>query len=230
MTSAWRFRFLHSLIFITAFCGYAYELVLAQILSILWGDVVTQYTVTTGVYIAAMGVGAFLTPVRLSAERSFIWIEVFVSLLAVAAPFCLVGMDTEFRVYATFVSYLFIATIGFLSGMELPLLLRILSKSEDKKKQTESALFMDYFGMFCAGLLFALILNRYWGTLQTSLWLAFANLGVASACGLIWGFQNKSIRRFDGPFALALFALAFWFITQNINTYQEQLEKWVIGN
>lgn len=230
MASVWRFRFLLSLIFITAFCSYAYELVLAQILSILWGDVVLQYTITTGVYIASMGVGAFLTPVRGSAERSFIWIEVGLSLLAVAAPFCLVGADIEYRHYASIVSYSFIVAIGFLSGMELPLLLRILNENGDRAESTERALFTDYFGMFCAGILFALFLNRILGTLQTSLWLALANLGLAAVCGLLWGIRQKKLRLFELPLVVVLFIFMSWFITQNINLYQEQLEKWVIGN
>lgn len=230
MAPVWRFRFLLSLIFITAFCSYAYELVLAQILSILWGDVVLQYTVTTGVYIASMGVGAFLTPVRSSAERTFIWIEVGLSLLAIAAPFCLVGADIEYRAYASFVSYLFIAFIGFLSGMELPLLLRILNEHDGEQQRTERALFTDYFGMFCAGILFALLLNRVWGTLKTSLWLALANLALALVCGLVWGSRHKKVRQIDVPLVFAFFAVISWFVIRYINVYQEQLEKWVIGN
>lgn len=230
MTPVWRFRFLLSLIFITAFCSYAYELVLAQILSILWGDVVLQYTITTGVYIASMGVGAFLTPIRGSAERTFIWIEVGLSFLAISAPFCLVGADIEYRHYASVVSYMFIIAIGFLSGMELPLLLRILNETDTESERAESALFTDYFGMFLAGVLFALLLNRLWGTLKTSLWLALANLGLALVCGLVWGLRHKKIRWVETPLVLIFFVCMSWFITNYINIYQEQLEKWVIGN
>ena len=230
MTAAGRFRFLLSLIFITAFCSYAYELVLAQILSILWGDVVLQYTVTTGVYIASMGVGAFLTPIRGSAERRFIWIEVALSCLAIAAPFCLVGADIEYRAHASFVSYLFIILIGFLSGMELPLLLRILNESSEEEAKTERALFTDYLGMFFAGLLFALFLNRLLGTLKTSLWLALANLGLALVCGIVWGFHQKKIHTLEVSAIGAGFLGIAWFIVSYFNLYQEQLEKWVIGN
>jgi spermidine synthase len=230
MAAFWRFRFLLSLIFATAFCSYAYELVLAQILSILWGDVVLQYTVTTGVYIAAMGTGALFTPLRISAERSFIWIEVGLSCLAMTAPFFLIGADIEHRAYAGFISYLFIILIGFLSGMELPLLMRILNELRVGEAKHEKALFTDYIGMFFAGFLFAIFLNRIWGTLQTSLWLALANLGLALICGIVWGFDQKKIRRVEVPLIFVAFSAMSWFVSNYLNQYQEQLEKWVIGN
>lgn len=230
MPSAWRFRFILFLIFTTAFCSYAYELVLAQVLAILWGDVVLQYTVTTGIYIASMGLGAFLTPTKISAEKSFIWIEVGLSLFAVVAPFALVGADIHFREWAGPLSYFFIALIGFLSGMELPLLLRISHESTAEEEKTERALFVDYAGMFFAGILFALLLNRTWGTLKTSLWLAFANLGLALVCALIWGFRFRRIHWIEVPALFVGFAGMAWFVFHYINLYQEQLEKWVIGN
>ncbi|WP_413289560.1 hypothetical protein [Bdellovibrio sp. HCB337] len=230
MTAIPKNWFLGSLIFITAFCSYAYELVLAQILSILWGDVVLQYTITTGIYIAAMGFGASLTPTKISAHRMFIWIEVALSLLAMAAPFCLIGADVHYRAEATFVSYLFIILIGFLSGMELPLLLRIKQESSDDSESAEKALFLDYFGMFFAGLLFALFLNRAWGTLQTSLWLALLNLALALICGIVWGFRHKKMWKLESPVLFVSFGLLTWFVTTYLNLYQETLEKWVIGN
>jgi spermidine synthase len=231
MIPSLRFRFLLSLILITAFCSYAYELVLAQILSILWGDIVLQYTVTTGVYIASMGMGAFVAPTRRSAERSFIWLEVCLSAVAIAAPFCLVAADVYYRSVATVISYAFIVLIGFFSGMELPLLLRVLhEESSTERAPTERALFIDYLGMFFAGLLFALYLNRTWGTLKTSLWLALANLGLALLCGLVWGFRNRKLWRIEVPIILIGFSFFAWFITQYLNSYQDKLEKWVIGN
>lgn len=229
MASALRFRFILALIFITAFCSYAYELVLAQILSILWGDVVLQYTITTGVYIASMGVGAFLTPTKASAERSFIWLEVTLSLFATTAPLCMVGADVHYPTFAAVISYTCIVAIGFLSGMELPLLMRILQETTTESDKSERALFTDYVGMFFAGFLFALYFNRTWGTLQTSLWLALLNLGLALLCGFIWGLRYKKLRFVETPVVLMIFILMAWLVIHYLPTYQEQLEKWVIG-
>ena len=53
--------FLLTTILIIAVCGLVYELVTAAVASYLLGDSVTQYSLVIGVFMAAMGLGAFLT-------------------------------------------------------------------------------------------------------------------------------------------------------------------------
>ncbi|WP_413559283.1 hypothetical protein [Bdellovibrio sp. HCB209] len=230
MKSDLRFRFILLLIFITAFCSYAYELVIANILSVLWGNVVQQYTVTTGIYIAAMGAGAYLAPIKLNAKRSFIWIEVALSICALASPFILVYSDINLKPASALISYVMISAIGFLSGMELPLLMRIMHSESLSEEKNEQALFTDYVGMFAAGIIFALFLNRQFGTLHTNLWLAMGNLGLALVCGLLWGYQDSKIRKIEMPTVLVLFVVAAWIFSQNLLIYEEQIARWIIAN
>jgi spermidine synthase len=230
MNASARFRFILLLVFVTAFCSYAYELVLANVLSVLWGNVVQQYTVTTGIYIAAMGAGAYFTPVRLNAKKFFIWIEISLALLAIISPLIFVYSDVNLKLISPVACYGLITLIGFLSGMELPLLLRILAADSSSSAKEEKALFADYFGMFVAGLLFALFLNRQFGSLQVNLFLALANLALAWICGLVWGFHDKAFRKFEIPLVSVVFLVVAWAVIQNLNIYEEQIARWIIVN
>lgn len=230
MNGSLRFRFILLLVFVTAFCSYAYELVLANVLSVLWGNVVQQYTVTTGVYIASMGAGAYFTPVRGNAKKVFVWIEVALATLAIVSPLLFVYSDVNLKSIAPVICYSLIASIGFLSGMELPLLLRILEGDSDSGEKAEKALFVDYFGMFIAGLLFALFLNRQFGSLQVNIILALANLALAWICGLLWGFHDKQLRKFEVPLVTVIFLIVTWTAIQNLTIYEEQIARWIIVN
>ncbi len=230
MNAPARFRFILLLVFITAFCSYAYELVLANVLSVLWGNVIQQYTITTGIYIAAMGAGAYFAPTRLNAKKFFIWIEVALAVLAIISPLLIVYSDVNLKLFSPYICYSLITLIGFLSGMELPLLLRILDKESSSTEKEERALFADYFGMFVAGLLFALFLNRQFGSLQVNLILALANLALAWICGLVWGFQDKAFKKFEISVVSALFVIITWAVIQNLILYEEQIARWIIVN
>ena len=48
------------IIFILAYCSIVYELTMAQSLSAFLGDTVLRYSTTIGLYLASMGIGAFL--------------------------------------------------------------------------------------------------------------------------------------------------------------------------
>ncbi|WP_413585927.1 hypothetical protein [Bdellovibrio sp. HCB274] len=225
-----KLRFILFLIFTTAFCSYAYELVLAGILSVLWGNVVLQYTVTTGVYIAAMGAGAYFTPVQLNTKKAFIWIEVTLSLLAIAAPLLFVYSDVHSRIISMPVCYALIALIGFLSGMELPLLMQVLGQDSAVSSKNENALFIDYAGMFAAGILFALFLNRQFGSLVVMLVLALVNLGLALLCSLYWARNDKRILKIELPALFVLFILISSGVLVNLSAYEELISKWIIAN
>jgi spermidine synthase len=231
MKATARFRFILLLVFITAFCSYAYELVLANILSVLWGNVVQQYTITTGLYIAAMGTGAYLSPTRIHAKKSFIWIEILLAALAIVSPLVFVYGDVHFNAISPVVSYALIAAIGFFSGMELPLLLRILEEEKTTSvEREEKALFADYAGMFLAGILFALFLNRQFGSLQVNLYLALANIALALVCGFLWGYQEKSFRKLEVPAVTTIFIIIAWSVLLNSSIYEEQIARWIIVN
>src|SRR6516164_4118362 len=128
-----RVPFLFLNVFIIAICGLVYELLAGTLASYVLGDSVTQFSLIIGIYLSAMGVGAWLSRMidRGLAAR-FIEVELAVALLGgVSAPlfFFAFAHGGAFSP----VLYLVVFGIGVLVGLELPLLMRILKESLEFK-------------------------------------------------------------------------------------------------
>src|SRR5215211_1804080 len=113
-------------VLVIAVCGLIYELQAATLSSFVLGDSVTQYSLIIGLYLSAMGLGAWLSGfVKRGLARTFLEVE-----LAVA----LVGGASVPALYLTFVRpaafmvllYGCVLAVGTLVGLELPLLMRIV--------------------------------------------------------------------------------------------------------
>jgi spermidine synthase len=69
-------------VFVVAACGLVYELIAAAASTYLLGDSVTQFSVVIGVYLAAMGLGSYLSKhVSTGLIVRFIDIELMIALL-----------------------------------------------------------------------------------------------------------------------------------------------------
>lgn len=161
------------------FCGVVYEFALAQSLSILFGNSAVQYSLTIGLFIAGMGLGShraegFSGP-RLSLWRAQLILSLFapaMSLLFWWLAICGYAETARWLAYGTIVS------IGFLTGLELPLLLKL------RNSQTSGLILAaDYFGMLTACVLFPLLLLPELGVLQTLFLTALLN---SATMILIW--------------------------------------------
>ena len=169
-------------VFIVAICGLVYELLAGTLGSYLLGDSVTQFSLVIGLYLSAMGVGAWLSR-RLDGglARRFLDIELAVAVVGgVSAPvlFLSFGMVAHFQV----VLLGFVAAIGVLVGLELPLLMRLLEGQVAFKDLVSRVLTFDYIGALAAAVLFPLVLVPKLGLVRSSLAMGVANASVA-----LWG-------------------------------------------
>ncbi|WP_246983893.1 spermidine synthase [Halorientalis marina] len=122
-----------ALTFVVAFCSIVYELVYSELLAVLFGGTVVRYSVTIGLFLFSLGVGAFCFRYLDDHPSNFFRLEVY---LAVLGPLGLVfivgvnavpitgGPETEAALerLALYVSHLPIVVVGFLSGLEIPFL------------------------------------------------------------------------------------------------------------
>ncbi|MEZ3145395.1 spermidine synthase [Halobaculum sp. MBLA0143] len=118
-----------ALTFVVAFCSIAYELVYSELLTVFYGGTVVRYSVTIGLYMFSLGVGAVLSSQLGDAESNFLRTEVY---LAVAGPLgagFVIALNSfpgvVFPAKATVtlaLSHLPILVVGLLSGFEIPLL------------------------------------------------------------------------------------------------------------
>lgn len=168
--------------FVVAICGLVYELLAGTLGSYLLGDSVTQFSLVIGLYLSAMGVGAWLSR-RLDTDlaRRFLEIELAVAVVGgISAPvlFLAFGSVAHFQI----VLLAFVFAIGVLVGLELPLLMRLLEGQIAFKDIVSRVLTFDYIGALAAALMFPLVLVPHLGLVRSSLLMGTANAAVA-----LWG-------------------------------------------
>ncbi len=215
---------------IVAICGIVYELLIATVSSYLLGDSVRQFSITIGLFMAAMGIGAYIT--RFFSDNliaKFVVIEVLVAL--VGGLSCVVlFLVFPYTMFYQPTMYGLIIVIGSFVGMEIPILTRILSWNDSIKKSIANVLALDYFGALIGSIAFPLFLLPFFGLFQASFLIGFINIIIAIitivfftnilgrrqwllvfsgsiGCALIFSFTHVSIA--------SCLALSFWIAAAN---------------
>jgi spermidine synthase len=177
-----RVPFLFLNVFIIAICGLIYELLAGTLASYVLGDSVTQFSLIIGIYLSALGAGAWLSRfVEKGLARCFIEVELGVALLGGAsAP--LLFLSFARLGFFHIVLYGIVFAIGVLVGLELPLLMRIIKDQLDFKELVSRVLTFDYIGALVASILFPLFLVPKLGLVRTSLVFGMVNAAIG-----LWG-------------------------------------------
>ncbi|MCB0338654.1 MAG: hypothetical protein KDD53_03570 [Bdellovibrionales bacterium] len=165
------------LTFVLAFASITYELLLGQMLSAFLGNTVLRYSVTIGLYLLSMGIGALYVKNRSKngALVTLQWIEL---LLAGLGGFSLIilflvdGIHLP-SIVLSFIAHLLIIIIGVLSGAEIPLLIEL--KSIETKDSEGKVLGVDYLGAFLGTIAFAFYFYPVIGLTATAFSVALAN-------------------------------------------------------
>ncbi len=173
-TNSHDLKIIYSMTTLVACCSMLYELLLAQSLSTTMGNTALRYNTTIGLYIAAMGFGALFYKkiIKKNIFEEFVKIELILSIIGGFAPIAVLFNDTFFNgvAHSTGLSFFsnlvqvplfvmnhsLIVVIGFLSGLELPLLID-MGKFFDKKRGNY-VLAYDYLGTLLGAILFPIIL------------------------------------------------------------------------
>lgn len=165
-------------VLVVATCGLVYELLAGTLASYVLGDSVTQFSLVIGIYLSALGVGAWISgAIEHGVARKFVETELTVALVGgVSAPllFIAFGRINFFQplLYGT------VFVIGVLVGLELPLLMRIIKDRLEFKELVARVLAFDYIGALLASLLFPLFLVPELGLIRTSLVFGMLNAAV----------------------------------------------------
>jgi len=168
-------------VLVIATCGLVYELLASTLASYVLGDAVLQYSTVIGVYLSAMGIGAWLSGrIENEVAKAFVEIEIAVALVGgVSAPLLFLAFAhlSWFRV----VLYGVVLIIGALVGMEIPLLLRILRQRYAFKDLVARVLTVDYLGALVGSLAFPIFFVPRLGLVRTSLVIGAVNALTAIA-------------------------------------------------
>jgi len=165
-------------VLVIAACGLIYELLAGTVASYVLGDSVTQFSLIIGLYLSALGAGAWLSRfIDRDLAARFVDVELAVALVGgLSAPLLFLGFSRLewFRLFL----YLVVFVIGALVGLELPILMRILQEHLDFKELVSRVLSFDYIGSLIAAVLFPMFLVPRLGLVRTSIVFGLLNAAV----------------------------------------------------
>ena len=213
-------------VFVAGLCSIVYELVISTTSSYFLGDSVKQFSLTIGVYMCAMGVGSFLTKYVEGRELElFVRTEIALGLLGGASVpllYWLFQFQTGTQYQWTMLALVF--GIGCLTGLEIPLLARVMKTYYPLKDSLANVLGFDYIGALGATLLFPFLLLPFVGLYSSSLLFGAVNLLLGLAVTLFFRDQlpPKSRRRIYVWTAagLLLFAGLLWRAEPFLNAWE----------
>lgn len=183
-----------------SFCSISYELLFANTLAILAGDIVLWHSLTIGIYVAGLGLGTFRSTNVVFPQRKLISIELTLCLIgaiSVASIYFLsaiyetaiavakagyiadfatfVTLKTQLRVLYFILCESLVFAVGYLSGFELPLIMNMAASDNLKSKSSNILIASNYFGTLIGTLVFAYILIPQFDALYSSLIVSLTN-------------------------------------------------------
>lgn len=190
--------------FVVAICGLVYELVAGAVSSYLLGDSVYHFSLVIGLFMTAMGIGAYLSRHVSDPERAFVVAQ---TALGVVGGFSAMILFAAFALVENYSPFLFLIclSVGALIGVEIPLVLRILEGRQALKVTISNILTADYIGALAAALLFPLVLVPQLGLMGASFLLGGINLAVAAMA--LWLFRARCGAGLRLGFGLAVLAV-----------------------
>ncbi len=153
---------------VIATAGLVYELSMAAVASYVIGDSITQFSIVIGLFLSALGLGAYLSRfIERELGLAFVDVELGTALVGgLSAPllFIAFGYGLSFELLL----YFLVLLTGTLVGIELPLLMRILEARLSMKELVSRTLSFDYAGALLGSLGFSLVLVPHLGLSRAS--------------------------------------------------------------
>lgn len=164
--------------FVIAVCGLIYELLAGTLSSYLMGNSVYQFSLVIGLFMSAMGLGAWASRfIEKELPQNFVRLQLLVGLLGgLISPI----LFFAFAVINNYTPLLVLLTLllGAMLGLEIPLIIRILKDHFSLKTNLSNVFTADYIGALIAALLFPLVLIPQLGILQTGFVFGLLNIAV----------------------------------------------------
>jgi spermidine synthase len=208
-------------VLIIATCGLIYELQAATLSSFVLGDSVTQFSLVIGLYLSALGLGAWLSKfIERGLARAFIEVELGVALVGgLSVPLLYLSYTRP----AAFLPLLYgtVIAVGTLVGLELPLLMRIVKEQLDFKELVSRVLTFDYIGALFASVLFPLFFVPRLGLVRTSLCVGMLNALVG-----LWGTWFLRPLLAGNPAGLRLRAVGLIALLGVVLVEADTLTRW----
>ncbi len=161
-------------------CSMCYELIISAVSSYLQGNSTLQYSITIGLYMAALGFGSYISRYfKKNLFNVFVTIELSIGVAGGLSSLLLFLSNIYISNYVV-VMYLEIILIGMLAGAEIPIMTRIIEEDEKNLSVTLSSIFsFDYIGGLLGAIAFPLLLLPHLGFFSTSFLCGLLNITAA---------------------------------------------------
>ena len=214
---------LKACVFTTGCATIVTEYTLATLASYLLGDSILQWTIVISLMLFSMGLGSrYSRKYEGQLLDRFVLIEFGLSFFCTfSAMFCF--WISAYTIHFGLVVYGIACMIGFMTGLEIPLITRINQSYEALRENISSVMEYDYYGGLLGGALFAFVLLPFLGLTYTPVLIGILNLLVASL--ILWQFPGhlKRPRILNVQFVVLLFISATAFVVAKpIVLYGEQ--------
>ncbi len=210
-------------VFTTGCATMVTEYTLATLASYLLGNSILQWTVVISLMLFSMGLGSrYSRKFKTDLLDRFTLTEFGLSFLCTfSAMFCF--WISAYTIHFGLVVYGVACMIGFMTGLEIPLITRINESYESLRENISSVMEYDYYGGLLGGALFAFVLLPFLGLTYTPVLIGSLNLLVASL--ILWTFPDHLTRPriLNIQFAVLLMASILAFaVAKPIILYGEQ--------
>lgn len=215
-------------VFVAGLCSIIYELLIATTSSYFLGDSITVFSLTIGVYMAAMGVGSYCS--RLIGDEKllarFIVAEIVLALIGGASVpilYVIFSVSDHYQLYSLLLTFV----IGCLIGLEIPLLSRLMSGYFQLKMNISNIMSIDYFGALIATLIFPFVLLPFMGVFRSSVLFGLMNLTIAMVT--LWcfsatlGLKRTRLLQLYWMFSGLILAVLFIFSQSFIQRWSSEL-------
>ncbi len=208
--------------FVIAICGLIYQLIAGTLSSYLLGDSIYHFSLVIGIFMSAMGLGAWLSRfIDKNLPSTFINLQIFIGLLG--------GLSTTFLFFAfavihnyTPLLFLISSTLGTLLGIEIPIIIRILKDQTSLKLNVSNVFTADYIGALIAALLFPLVFVPQLGLMRTGMFFGLLNIGVALLAWFVFQSTLANKKTLLTQIVLSSIILITGFVfASKVNTHLE---------
>jgi spermidine synthase len=174
-------------------CGLGFELALGAVSTFMLGDSVTQLSVVIGVYLFAMGVGAYLTRWVEDTAAGFVSAQLGAALVGgLSAPLLYVSFARSTQTRP--VLFLLVLVTGTFIGAELPLLIRLLRRQLVFRDLVARALSLDYAGALVGAVSFGVFFLPKLGFLRSGLLFGFVHAASAVWSTFLFVSEARALR------------------------------------
>lgn len=202
-----RLSFLLASIFVVSACAITYELLVGAVASYLLGNSVRQFSLTIGVFLASMGIGAWISQwFHDQLLDGFVGVEIALSTAGGVSGWLLLWAFTYTQQYYL-VMFGLIIVVGTLIGLELPLLTRYLRQFASLRQALARVMSLDYLGALAASVAFPLVLLPWLGVFRTSVAVGLFNVAVAFATTALFWRELRHPLRLVGASVMVAVAL-----------------------